>query len=112
MATVERAARLIKEEGALDARGATVGALAERVGVGARHLSRLFHKHLGAGPVQVAKTARVQRAKRLLTETDLPITDIAMHSGFGSLRRFNAVFQEVYKRPPTAIKRALQSQKP
>lgn len=110
-ATVERAVRLIKEEGALDVRGATVEALAERVGVGARHLSRLFQKHLGASPVQVAKTARVQRAKRLLSETDLPITDIAMQSGFGSLRRFNAVFQEVYKRPPTAIKRALQAQK-
>lgn len=102
---VERAARLIREEGALDGRGATVEALAERVGVGARHLSRLFQKHLGASPMQVAKTARVQRAKRLLTETDLPITDIALQSGFGSLRRFNTVFQEVYKRPPTAIRR-------
>lgn len=105
---VERAARLIREDGALDGPGATVEALAERVGVGARHLSRLFRKHLGASPSQVAKTARVQRAKRLLTETDLPITDVALQSGFGSLRRFNAVFQDVYKRPPTAIKRALR----
>ncbi len=106
---VERAARLIREEGALDRRGATVETLAERVGVGARHLSRLFQKHLGASPTQVARTARVQRAKRLLTETDLPITDIALQSGFGSLRRFNTVFQEVYKRPPTAIRRALMA---
>lgn len=103
-AIVERAARLV-HEGALDARGATVEALAERVGVGARHLSRLFQKHLGASPIQVAKTARVQRAKRMLTETDFPVTEIALRAGFGSLRRFNAVFQEVYKRPPTAIKR-------
>jgi len=110
-ATVERAARLIKEEGALDARGATVDALAKRVGVGARHLSRLFQKHLGASPIQVAKTARLQRAKRLLSETDLSITDIALQSGFGSLRRFNAVFQEVYRRPPTAIKRTSQPRK-
>lgn len=109
IATVEKAARLIREDGALDVRGATVDTLAERVGVGARHLSRLFQKHLGASPVQVAKTARVQRAKRLLTETDLPITDIALQAGFGSLRRFNTVFQEVYKRSPTAIKRALVS---
>lgn len=108
---VEKAARLIREEGALDMRGATVEALAEHVGVGARHLSRLFQKHLGASPVQVAKTARVQRAKRLLTETNLPITDIALQSGFGSLRRFNAVFQEVYKRLPTAIKRTLLPRK-
>ncbi|WP_246735615.1 helix-turn-helix domain-containing protein [Agrobacterium sp. a22-2] len=57
--------------------------------------------------MQVAKTVRVQRAKHPLTETDLPITDIALQSGFGNLRRFNAVFQEVYKRPPTAIKRTL-----
>lgn len=108
LTVVERAARLIREDGALDGPDATVEALAERVGVGARHLSRLFHKHLGASPSQVAQTARVQRAKRLLTETDLPITDVALQSGFGSLRRFNAVFQDVYKRPPTAIKRALR----
>jgi len=106
-AIVERAARLIREEGALDAPGATVEALAARVGVGGRHLTRLFQKHLGASPLQVAKTARVQRAKRLLTGTDMTITEIALQAGFGSVRRFNAVFQEVYKRPPTAIKRSL-----
>ena len=105
-AIVERAARLIREDGALDAPGATVEALAARVGVGGRHLSRLFQEHLGASPLQVAKTARVQRAKRLLTGTDMTITEIALQSGFGSVRRFNAVFQEVYKRPPTAIKRS------
>lgn len=107
MAVVERAVRLITEEGALDGSGSTVEALAERVGIGARQLSRLFQKHLGASPLQIAKTARVQRAKRLLTETDLPITNIALQSGFGSLRRFNAVFQEVYKRPPSAIRRRM-----
>jgi len=105
-AIVERAARLIRDDGALDAPGATVEALASRVGVGGRHLTRLFQKHLGASPLQVAKTARVQRAKRLLTGTDMTITEIALQSGFGSVRRFNAVFQEVYKRPPTAIKRS------
>jgi AraC family transcriptional regulator of adaptative response / DNA-3-methyladenine glycosylase II len=105
-AIVERAARLIRDEGALDAPGAAVEALAARVGVGGRHLSRLFQKHLGASPLQVAKTARVQRAKRLLTGTNMPITEIALQAGFGSVRRFNAVFQEVYKRPPTAIKRS------
>jgi AraC family transcriptional regulator, regulatory protein of adaptative response / methylated-DNA-[protein]-cysteine methyltransferase len=108
-AIVERAARLIRDEGALDAQGATVELLAARVGVGGRHLTRLFQKHLGASPLQVAKTARVQRAKRLLTGTDLAITEIALQAGFGSVRRFNAVFQEVYKRPPTAIKRSLSA---
>jgi AraC family transcriptional regulator of adaptative response / DNA-3-methyladenine glycosylase II len=100
--TVERALRLIRN-GALD--DASVEALAERLGIGPRHLARLFKTHLGASPAQVARTTRVQRAKHLLDETDLPMTDIALRSGFGSLRRFNTVFAEVYKRPPTAIRR-------
>jgi AraC family transcriptional regulator of adaptative response/methylated-DNA-[protein]-cysteine methyltransferase len=99
--TVERALRLING-GALDDDG--VDALAARLGVGARHLSRLFRTHLGASPVQVAKTTRVQCAKRLLDETDLSMATIAMRSGFGSVRRFNAVFAEVYKQPPTGIR--------
>jgi AraC family transcriptional regulator, regulatory protein of adaptative response / methylated-DNA-[protein]-cysteine methyltransferase len=90
---------------ALDAEGATVEILAARVGVGARHLARLFAKHLGATPSQVAKTGRIQRAKRLLDETDRPMTEIALLAGFRSLRRFNAVFTEVYRRPPTEIRR-------
>jgi AraC family transcriptional regulator, regulatory protein of adaptative response / methylated-DNA-[protein]-cysteine methyltransferase len=101
--TVERAVRLIGK-GALD--NASVEALADRVGVGARHLSRLFEKHLGASPGQIARTARVQRAKRLLDDTKLPMIEIASRAGFGSLRRFNAVFAEVYRRPPTEIRRA------
>jgi AraC family transcriptional regulator of adaptative response/methylated-DNA-[protein]-cysteine methyltransferase len=103
LATVERAMRLV-HDGALDEAG--VEALAGRLGVGARQLTRLFKKHLGASPTQVAQTARVQRAKRMIDNTDLPMTQIALAAGFGSLRRFNAVFAEVYKRPPTAIRRA------
>jgi AraC family transcriptional regulator of adaptative response / DNA-3-methyladenine glycosylase II len=80
--------------------------LAASLGVGPRHLSRLFDKHLGASPGQIAKTARVQRAKRLLDDTKLPMIEIALLAGFRSLRRFNAVFAEVYKRPPTEIRRA------
>lgn len=105
LAIVEKAARLIKDDGALDGDG-SVEALAERVGVGSRHLTRLFRRHLGASPIEVAKTARVQRAKRLITETDLPMTDVALQAGFGSLRRFNAVFSEVYKRPPSELRRS------
>src|SRR5262245_46907343 len=101
--TVERALRLI-EDGALD--HDSIDALADRLGIGSRHLSRLFQRHLGASPVQVAQTARVQRAKRLLDETDFQMTEIAVRAGFGSLRRFNAVFAEVYRRPPTEIRRA------
>jgi AraC family transcriptional regulator of adaptative response / DNA-3-methyladenine glycosylase II len=106
LATVERAVRLI-DAGALDR--APVEALAASLGVGGRHLTRLFDKHLGASPSQVAKTARVQRAKRLLDGTRLPMTEIASQAGFRSLRRFNAVFAEVYKRPPTEIRRAQQN---
>jgi AraC family transcriptional regulator, regulatory protein of adaptative response / methylated-DNA-[protein]-cysteine methyltransferase len=103
LATVERAVRLIGE-GALDR--APVEALAASLGVGGRHLTRLFDKHLGASPSQVAKTARVQRAKRLLDDTGLPMTEIALQAGFRSLRRFNAVFAEVYRCSPTGIRRA------
>jgi AraC family transcriptional regulator of adaptative response / DNA-3-methyladenine glycosylase II len=96
--------RLI-EEGALDT--GTVEALAARLGVGARHLSRLFSAHLGASPKQVAQTLRMGRAKRLLDETALPITEVALKAGFGSVRRFNAAFLALYGRPPSSLRRGL-----
>ena len=102
LATVERAVRLI-EQGALD--DSDVETLAARLGMGARHLARLFAKHLGASPLQVAQTARVRRAKRLIDSTDLTMSEIAFRAGFASLRRFNAVFAEVYRRPPSEIRR-------
>lgn len=100
--TVERALALI-EEGALDSD--CVEALAERLGIGARQLSRLFRRHLGASPTQVAGTVRIQRAKRLLNDTDLPVTEVAFRAGFRSVRRFNAAFRALYGRPPTALRR-------
>jgi len=100
--TVERALRLI-ENGALD--DGRVGFLADRLGVGTRQLSRLFKRHLGATPIQVATTFRIQRAKRLLDETDLSITDIAFQAGFGSVRRFNSVFRKLYDRSPTDVRK-------
>jgi AraC family transcriptional regulator, regulatory protein of adaptative response / methylated-DNA-[protein]-cysteine methyltransferase len=101
--TVARALRLIME-GALD--DSRLESLASRLGVGVRHLDRLFAKHLGASPLQIARTNRVQRAKRLLDSTNLPISEIAMRAGFSSIRRFNTVFLEVYQRSPTAIRAA------
>jgi AraC family transcriptional regulator of adaptative response/methylated-DNA-[protein]-cysteine methyltransferase len=101
-ATVGRALRLI-EDGALDE--ADVAALAERLGMGPRHLSRLFRDHLGSTPTQVARTARVQRAKRLIDETDLSMTEIAGKAGFSSLRSFNAAFRDIYRRAPTDLRR-------
>jgi AraC family transcriptional regulator, regulatory protein of adaptative response / methylated-DNA-[protein]-cysteine methyltransferase len=103
-ATAARGLRLIGK-GALDGSDATVGELATRLGVAERHLVRLFTKHLGASPSQVAKTARVQRAKRLLDTTTRSISEIAIAAGFGSLRRFNTVFLEVYGWPPSELRR-------
>lgn len=100
--TVERALKLI-ENGALDEAG--VNDLAERLGISARHLARLFQRHVGASPLQTAKTVRLQRAKRLLNRTDLTITEVAFGAGFASLRRFNAAFVDLYGRPPSALRR-------
>ena len=72
---------------------------------GRRHLRRLFLEHLGAPPVAVAQTRRLHFAKKLIDETDLPFTEIAMASGFGSIRRFNFVFQQLYGRTPTDLRR-------
>lgn len=101
-ATVDRALRLI-EDGALDQ--ANVEALAGRLGIGARHLTRLFRRHLDTTPLAAARTARIQRAKRLIDSTDMGMTDIALAAGFGSVRSFNAAFQQVYRRAPTMLKR-------
>jgi AraC family transcriptional regulator of adaptative response / DNA-3-methyladenine glycosylase II len=101
-AVVRRALRLI-QEGALDED--SVEALATRVGVGARHLHRLFVQHVGASPIAVAQTRRLHFAKRLLDETDLPITQIALAAGFGSLRRFNDAFLSTYRRPPRELRK-------
>ena len=100
--TVSRALSLI-ERGALD--DASVDNLASRVGVGERQLRRLFHQHLGASPIAVAQTRRVLLAKQLIHETQLPMTEIAMAAGFGSLRRFNETFLALFRRPPTALRR-------
>jgi AraC family transcriptional regulator of adaptative response / DNA-3-methyladenine glycosylase II len=99
--TVERALALI-ESGALDRDN--LDALADRLGIGARHLSRLFAEHLDASPLQVALSLRVQRAKRLIDGTDLPIALVAERAGFASARRMNAVFSRLYGRPPSALR--------
>ncbi len=100
--TVARALRLIEESGIEDG---GVEALAGRLGVGARHLRRLFIQHLGATPSAVAQTRRLQFAKKLLDETNLRMTDIALAAGFGCVRRFNAAIRNVYHRTPTQIRR-------
>ncbi len=99
--TVRRALRLI-DEGALD-RG-SVGALAARLGVGERHLRRLFGEHLGASPLAVAATRRLLLAKKLIDETALPMTQVALAAGYSSVRRFNHVVRESYGRTPGELR--------
>ena len=82
-----------------------LSALAERVNLGERQLRRLFVDRLGAPPIGVHGTRRLLFAKQLLTETTLPITEIAMASGFGSLRRFNSTFLDAYRMAPRELRR-------
>lgn len=100
--TVSRGLRLIAE-GALDEAG--VETLAARLGVSSRHLSRLFQRHLGALPTTVAKTRRLHFAKQLISDTNLTMAEVAMASGFRSIRRFNEVFRQYYGRPPSELRR-------
>jgi AraC family transcriptional regulator of adaptative response / DNA-3-methyladenine glycosylase II len=71
----------------------------------ARHLRRLFLRHAGASPAAVATTRRVQRAKALIDETAMPMSAIAFAAGFAIIRRFNAAFRAVYRRPPSLVRR-------
>ena len=73
--------------------------------MGSRHLRRLFLKHLGATPIAVAQTRRVHFAKKLIDESGLSMTDVALASGFNSVRRFNATFQNLYGRTPSELRR-------
>jgi AraC family transcriptional regulator of adaptative response / DNA-3-methyladenine glycosylase II len=106
-ATVSRGLRIISEN---VTGGHGMESLAERLGVGSRHLSRLFVKHLGATPVAIWQTRRLQFAKTLIDETALPFTEIALAAGFGSIRRFNAAFRDCYGHTPTEL-RALARRK-
>ncbi|MGD1934524.1 MAG: bifunctional transcriptional activator/DNA repair enzyme AdaA [Candidatus Phaeomarinobacter sp.] len=106
--TADRAMRLIAQ-GALNE--GTVEDLAERLGIGGRHLGRLLQEHIGASPKQVAQTLRVQKAKRLLDDTELSMGAIAIEAGFGSTRQFNAAFQKLYGRPPTSFRKKKQAPK-
>jgi AraC family transcriptional regulator, regulatory protein of adaptative response / DNA-3-methyladenine glycosylase II len=99
--TVARALALI-DGGALDV--GSVDGLAGRLGVGERQLRRLFAEHLGASPIAVAQTRRVMLAIQLLRETDLSMANVALAAGFGSVRRFNEVFTQLYRHSPGALR--------
>ncbi len=101
-ATVSRALRLIAA-GALDE--GNVDTLATRLGVGGRHLRRLFATHLGASPVAMAQTRRVHFARRLLDDTTLSMTQVALEAGFSSVRRFNSAIRATFGQSPSALRR-------
>ena len=90
------------ESGVMDEGG--LARLAGRVGVSERHLRRVFDTEFGVSPVEYAQTHRLLLAKRLLTDTRLPVTDVALASGFASVRRFNALFRERYRMAPSRLR--------
>jgi AraC family transcriptional regulator of adaptative response / DNA-3-methyladenine glycosylase II len=101
-ATVSRALRLI-DEGALA--DGSLETLSERLGVTSRWLRELFERHVGAAPLDVARTRQAHLARRLLEETPLPVEDVAAAAGYGSARRLRAAFQQTFKRAPATLRR-------
>lgn len=91
------------EAGALDRVG--VDELAGELGVTGRHLRRAFEAELGVTPIGVAQSRRLALSKRLLHDTALGLAEVALASGFQSVRRFNAAFRERFGRPPSAVRR-------
>ena len=90
----------------------TVGTWAARLGVSERHLRRLMEEHLHIAPLQVLQTRRLLQAKQCLSDTQWPISEVARLSGFGSVRRFNAVFAKHYRLTPGVMRRTLTNTNP
>jgi AraC family transcriptional regulator of adaptative response / DNA-3-methyladenine glycosylase II len=99
---VARTAAMRIAAGALNGQG--VGDLARELGVSERHLRRAMERELGVSPLELAQTHRLLLAKCLLTDTRLPVTQVAFASGFQSLRRFNSVFLQRYRMSPTVLR--------
>ncbi len=92
------------KDGADTAATTGIAAVATRLGVSERHLRRIFQAEHGVTPLQYLQTRRLLLAKQLLTDTTLPVTEVALASGYGSLRRFNAVFAERYRMSPARLR--------
>jgi AraC family transcriptional regulator of adaptative response / DNA-3-methyladenine glycosylase II len=101
-----QAAASMLEDRTLDEEG--MEAVAKRLGITDRHLRRAFGAEFGVSPVEFVQTQRLLLAKRLLTDTALPVTDVAFASGFGSLRRFNALFKARYRLQPGQLRRHMR----
>ncbi|MBW8709813.1 MAG: helix-turn-helix domain-containing protein, partial [Mycobacterium sp.] len=103
----QRIAQLIVqrlEEGHFDEKTG-LEAIAEQFELSSRQIRRIVRKELRVPPIQLLLTRRLLLAKQLLTETRLPITEIAFASGFSSLRRFNDAFNTRYRMPPTRLRK-------
>ena len=100
-----QAARLLDEPEAWTDYAPSIEKLAERLGVSARHVRRIFETQFGVSPMQYLQTRRLHVAKQLLADTHLPITQVALMSGYASVRRFNAEFVTRYKLNPTQLRR-------
>jgi AraC family transcriptional regulator of adaptative response / DNA-3-methyladenine glycosylase II len=98
-----RRALVAIDAGALNER--SVDDVAADLGVSGRHLRRALEAELGVSPVELGQTRRLALAKQLLHDTALPLTDVALASGFGSVRRFNALFQDRFGRAPSSLRR-------
>jgi AraC family transcriptional regulator of adaptative response / DNA-3-methyladenine glycosylase II len=100
--------RLARQAAALIEDGFTsdLESLAGRLGVTGRHLRRVFRSEFGVSPVQFSQTHRLLLSRRLLRDTALPIIDVALASGFSSLRRFNELFRQHYGLSPSGLRRA------
>ena len=85
--------------------GANLEEIAAQFGISSRQLRRIVQKELGVSPIELMQTRRLLLAKQLLTETRLPVTEIAFASGFSSLRRFNDAFSSRYRMPPTRLRK-------
>lgn len=101
-ARIVQAAVTLMDDGFLE--GRSLEMLAGRIGVTSRHLRRVFEAELGVSPVEYAQTQRLLLAKRLLTDTTLPVTEVAFASGFSSVRRLNALFNARYRMPPSRLR--------
>jgi len=101
-----QAAASLIEDRALE--GGGLEAVAARLGITDRHLRRAFGAEFGVSPVEFAQTQRLLLAKRLLTDTALPATEVAFASGFGSLRRFNALFRQRYRLQPGQLRKQMK----
>ena len=107
----QQAARLLDEPQNWDEDSPSVQKLAEKLGVTDRHVRRIFEAQFGVTPMQYLQTRRLLTAKQLLADTNLPITQIALISGYASVRRFNAAFAQHYKLNPTQLRRDGANQK-